>query len=246
MPRRIVFALALVAALTGLLQGCGGHVYHRVREGETLYAIGWRYGQDYRSIAAWNDIPPPYTIKNGQVLRVAPPVPQWWEEERQEVTTAAASGAERAKSRPTPQRSVSPARADAADTDGESDAPVRWRWPARGKVIRAFSLLPPQSKGVDIGGDIGQPVYAAAPGRVVYSGSGLIGYGKLIIIKHNKVYLSAYAHNDQLLVKEGEEVGVGQEIARMGSTGTTPLLHFEVRRNGKPVNPLPLLEAEGR
>lgn len=237
-------ALALAFVLSGVLTGCGGHVYHRVREGETLYAIGWRYGQDYRSVAAWNSIPPPYTIKNGQVLRVAPPVTPWWEE-GDEAAPAESNGgtntrAARTKAGPRLNAPFAP------DEAVEADIPGGWRWPARGRVVRTFSLLPPQSKGVDIGGDIGQPVYAAASGRVVYSGSGLIGYGKLIIIKHNKVFLSAYAHNDQLLVKEGEDVGVGQEIARMGSTGNTPLLHFEVRRNGKPVDPLPLLGAAGR
>jgi lipoprotein NlpD len=138
------------------------------------------------------------------------------------------------------------ARADAgaqhrAQTSRAS-APQRvvWVWPARGRVLRGFAEG--GSKGVDIGARLGAPVRAAADGRVVYSGSGLVGYGKLIILKHNNSYLSAYAHNDRLLVKEGDSVVGGQRIAHMGQTGTQEVkLHFEIRRDGKPVDPLKYL-----
>lgn len=114
---------------------------------------------------------------------------------------------------------------------------LTWVWPATGSVLRGFSEG--GNKGLDISGRTGLPVYAAARGRVVYSGSGLVGYGKLIIIKHNKSYLSAYAHNDKLLVKEGDSVKGGQRIAQMGQTGTQEVkLHFEIRRDGRPVDPL--------
>jgi lipoprotein NlpD len=113
----------------------------------------------------------------------------------------------------------------------------RWRWPARGKVVTSFSAS--GRKGIDIEGRFGQTVMAAAGGRVVYSGSGLIGYGQLIIVKHNKRYLSAYAHNNKLLVKEGDAVKGGQRIAEMGRSGPNrALLHFEIRRDGKPIDPL--------
>lgn len=117
-----------------------------------------------------------------------------------------------------------------------------WQWPTDGKVIRGFSANDPGKKGLDIGGKPGQSVRATAPGQVVYSGGGLIGYGQLIIIKHDKDYLSAYAHNRKLLVKEDDRVRGGQQIAELGSTGTDrPMLHFEIRHQGKPVDPLKLL-----
>lgn len=130
--------------------------------------------------------------------------------------------------------------ADKPDADAGDDEAVKWAWPANGKVLAGFG--DGGSKGVDIGGKLGQPVVASADGKVVYSGSGLRGYGKLIIIKHNKTYLSAYAHNSRILVKEGQTVTKGQKIGEMGSSDTDRVkLHFEIRRLGKPVDPLKYL-----
>ncbi|HEX6827833.1 MAG TPA: peptidoglycan DD-metalloendopeptidase family protein, partial [Burkholderiales bacterium] len=141
-------------------------------------------------------------------------------------------------SRPEPARAEAPAKPPAAATTEEpgDEEALTFAWPTQGKVLTPFSE---GTKGVDIAGRAGQPVLASAAGKVVYSGSGLRGYGKLIIIKHNKTYLSAYAHNDQLLVKEGQTVTRGQKIAEMGSTDADRVkLHFEIRRYGKPVDPL--------
>ena len=199
---------------------------HTVSKGETLYSIAWRYGHDYRSLAAWNRIESPFTIYPGQVIRLAP---------------AGKPGALQpppvAKKQPRkPDRAVASTR----DTTAPPAAPaadIRWQWPVRGRLLKAAT--PTAKKGISIGGRSGQKIVAAAPGRVVYSGSGLRGYGNLIIIKHNDTYLSAYAHNRELVVKEGEAVTAGQQIATMGVDGKgAPLLHFEIRKNGKPIDPL--------
>jgi len=233
---------------------------HTVRSGDTLYAIAWRYGLDYRELARWNGIPEPFTIYLGQELRISrpsriPPPPrlarapsapgetQRGVEGRNRAPVAAPSpGTAPSKvAAPSPEvapsnrrRSGSPAPAPARS----EDAPVKaWEWPVRGKVIATFGG--PGGKGIDIAGNRGTAVRAAAPGRVVYSGSGLRGYGKLIIVKHNKRYLSAYAHNDRLHVNEGDAVASGQRIAAMGSSDAKRVkLHFEIRRDGKPVDPI--------
>ncbi len=231
-----------------LLTGCGAHLHHVVEPGETLYSIGFLYGYDYRKIARWNGIPPPYVLKAGQVLRVAPPQ----------------VGATPPKAQPSPPaRKPAPVVGPAQVTPRVAERPAapvarpvaplpekrpvvslpknpRWQWPVESrKVLQTFSVDDPGRKGIDIAGRHGDPVYSAAAGRVVYAGSGLVRYGRLIIIKHNEKYLSAYAHNQKLRVKEGEVVEAGQRIADMGSSGARrPLLHFEIRRDGKPVNPL--------
>jgi lipoprotein NlpD len=140
------------------------------------------------------------------------------------------------EARPEPKPETKPA------LDPEGDGEIEWAWPVSGKLISRFSET---SKGIDIAGRMGQPVYASAPGKVVYTGSGLRGYGKLVIIKHNSVYLSAYAHNREILVKEGQSVAKGQQIAEMGNTDADQVkLHFEIRRYGKPVDPLKYLPAD--
>ncbi|MEK6748239.1 MAG: peptidoglycan DD-metalloendopeptidase family protein [Pseudomonadota bacterium] len=212
-----------------------------MRPGDTLYAIGWRHNQDYRDIAAWNDIPPPYILKRGQRLRVAP---------RVAVVSTNTPPTNSLSAPRTPLKTV-PQTAPFAAPKNEENAPspfsdsengIVWRWPAQGSLVRVFSGVYPTNKGIDIDGILGQPVYAAASGRIVYSGSGLIGYGKLIIVKHNDIFLSAYAHNNEVLVNEGDAVSAGQQIARMGRTGTErAMLHFEIRRNGKPINPIEYL-----
>jgi lipoprotein NlpD len=221
-------ALAVSALI---LSACGSLAYHRVEDGETLYSIGWQYGYDYRTVAAWNDIDAPYVIKPGQWLRVAPP-------------PGGGAGVHQA---PQPhhiiEASVSPPH-DHTPPPPQAHRPIKWSWPARGRLVVKFSPDHPMRKGVDIGGHLGEPVRAAAAGRVVYSGSGLIGYGNLVIIKHNEHYLSAYGYNRTLLVKEGDEVARGQEIAEMGTAASGDKdikLHFEIRRDGDPVNPLKYL-----
>jgi lipoprotein NlpD len=223
-----------------------------VKKGDTLYAIGLEYGFDYKDIARWNDIAAPaYTIKVGQALKLkaasaeaAPVAP----------ATAAAAPAEGAvvsaikteaplQAKPLDEPVVAPAesKADAAlPAEKAAEKPlddnaVEWGWPAVGKILTKFSDT---SKGLDIGGSEGQPVLAAASGKVVYSGSGLRGYGKMIIIKHNTTYLSAYAHNSQIVVKEGQNVVKGQKIAEMGnSDADSVMLHFEIRKLGQPIDP---------
>ena len=224
--------------LAAFLAACGAHVHHRVRPGETLYAIGWRYGVDYRTLARWNGIDPPYTIRPGQVLRVAPPRPNWWEEEEAEAQDSDAPPPT-VKKRTAPTTSPPPPKA-------ASSGPIAWRWPAQGPILRTFRLQPPVNKGIDIGGRLDAPVRAAAGGEVVYAGQGLIGYGNLVIVKHDQNFLSAYAHNKTLLVKEGDRVSAGQVIARMGRDNRGRVaLHFEIRRRGKPVDPLRLLPRRG-
>lgn len=190
---------------------------HVVRKGDTLSAIAWRYGLDYRSIAGWNGIPPPYLIHPGQRLRLRGATPR---------ATAAASGGKK------------PAKPGAAPRGAPPAAPVKgWTWPAEGKLLNRFDGA--KHVGIDIAGRRGQPVKAAAAGRVVYVGTGLVGYGRVVIIKHNRRLLSAYGHNRRNLVKEGQTVRAGQKIAEMGSTGADRVkLRFEVRRDGKPRDPL--------
>jgi len=224
---------------------------HTVRSGDTLYAIAWRYGLDYRELARWNAIPEPFTIHVGQALRISrpsrlpqmprpspdvaspPPAPR--ESPRREEPIVRREQAPPAQP-PAAPRAPQPVPAPPADDAGEG--PVKsWQWPARGKVIATFGKA--GGKGIEIAGERGAPVIASAPGRVVYSGSGLRGYGRLIIVKHNKRFLSAYAHNDRLHVNEGDAVASGQRIAEMGSSDAKRVkLHFEIRRDGKPVDPI--------
>jgi len=225
------------------LQAKSSSAFHSVRKGETLYAIAWAYGVDHKDVAAWNGIRTPYLIYPGQRLRLRgpkrttarakSPAPPSAKSSKSTTSTAAPRPAPRTtspKAGPISRHGVKRSNADAAKR-------LVWTWPAQGTVIKEFG--DGGSKGLDISGKRGQPVYCAGAGRVVYSGSGLLGYGKLIIVKHNKNYLSAYAHNDKLLVKEGDKVAGGQRIAQMGSSGVKQVkLHFEIRRDGRPVDPL--------
>jgi lipoprotein NlpD len=216
---------------------------HVVRQGETLYGIAWRYGRDYRELGNANGIGPPWNIKAGQVIRL----------DRKGRIPADAPVA----SRPAPNTASAPTRSPPATaparTPAAKPAPsapprqssgsqavgdVRWQWPHAGTVIANFSSSGKVNKGIDIAGNPGDAVKAAANGNVVYAGNGLLGYGNLIIVNHNEHYLSAYAHNRKILVQEGEDVKAGQVIAELGSSGTDrPMLHFEIRRNGNPVDP---------
>lgn len=239
--------------------------YHTVRAGDTLYSIAWYYGIDHRELAAWNNIPPPYLIHPGQRLAITPPlarrtIPPAPPSSRPAGSPPANPVASLPKSGPKASiRSKPPAKSrppkkttknvgngkkvrtsslsGVENGDNGTKITSSWRWPAQGKVAAGFD---PGSgkKGIDITGRSGQSIFSAAAGDVVYSGSGLLGYGKLVIIKHDDVYLSAYGHNSQLLVKEGDKVAMGQEIAKMGvSPKEGAMLHFEIRKEGKPVDP---------
>jgi lipoprotein NlpD len=194
---------------------------HVVRSGETLFTIAFRYGHDHRDLARWNRLGDGTLIYPGQVIRLTAP--------------AGMTARVPAPSTPAPRRAIPPP---------PSDPSPAWAWPTNGRVSAGFTGNPGSGTGIVVDGKAGQPVRAAASGRVVYSGGGLIGYGQLIILKHNDTFLSAYGHNASLLVKEGDNINKGQRIATMGEgPGQKPRLHFEIRRNGKPVDPRRYLPA---
>lgn len=252
-----------------------GPGYYTVKRGDTLYRIAMEHGQDYRDIAAWNNITNPATINEGHILRVIPPAADSGEAvvatpigvgggvearslDGSPVSLVPDSGLKREPrvgkepysdeayarlSRPadTLSRPVEP-RVETKPEPATPPAPVTgpddvpWLWPSTGKVVAPFSDA--GNKGLDFAGKAGDPVIAAGDGKVVYAGSGLRGYGELVIIKHNATFLSAYAHNRKILVKEGQQVVRGQKIAEMGNTDTDKVkLHFEIRKQGKPVDP---------
>ncbi|MHB8472387.1 MAG: peptidoglycan DD-metalloendopeptidase family protein [Gammaproteobacteria bacterium] len=215
--------------------------YHAVRRGETLYAIAFLYGYSYQQLANWNHIAPPYAIYVGQRLRVMPPGARAPSPIR--VLPAEPGPASGNATPASPAEAASPTSKPGLPERLPS-GPLRWTWPTRGNLLHSFDPSQPGGKGIDIDGTAGQTVNAAADGWVVYSGSGLMGYGQLIIVKHDKSLLSAYAHNKNMLVKEGEAVRAGQPIAAMGmNSANQPTLHFEIRRDGKPVDPLLYLPA---
>ncbi|WP_202560326.1 peptidoglycan DD-metalloendopeptidase family protein [Alcanivorax sp. DP30] len=220
---------------------------HQVREGETLYSIAWRYGWDYRELGAANNIPAPYTIFPGQRISLALKPAASGSVSKPKPVAGSSSGSGSASSKPVskPAPVAKPTSSKPAVSSGSGArtvGPVTWRWPASGTVVEPFSASSSGRKGIAISGRAKSPVIAAADGRVVYRGSGLTGYGNLLILKHNDRWLSAYAHNDSMLVKEGDVVKSGQKIATMGATGTyRTQLHFEIRRDGKPVDPMQYL-----
>jgi len=275
--------------LGGHANGTVGQAGYTVAPGDTLYSIAFAHGIDFRALAAQNDIPPPYTIHPGQVLKLKasqpaqathmaiaqtttaapsvktpavastapaqPSTPVFGPVTAQTMTAAGVAPAESASSTiaaaaPGASTNLPPAPVATVEAPSAQPAPatvptpppagatrsvagIAWRWPASGKVIGG------DGAGLDIAGEQGDPVLAAASGTVVYSGNGLIGYGELVIIKHNDAFLSAYGHNSKRLVKEGQHVDAGQEIALMGASGAPRVeLHFEIRKNGKPVDPL--------
>lgn len=219
--------------------------YYTVKPGETLIRIGLETGQNWKDIAAWNNLAQPNQIEVGQVLRVTPPTTTVAAVESNGVVTRPISSASIASSQVQPgQASGAAAKpaaaAAAAEPAAATESGLSWIWPVPGPVLAGFDEL--KNKGLDLGGAAGEPVLAAAEGRVVYVGAGLRGYGNLIILKHNNTYLTAYAHNKTLLVKEDQAVRKGQKIAEMGNSDADRVkLHFEVRRQGKPVDPLKYL-----
>lgn len=208
--------------------------YHYVEKGETLYSIAWAYGHDVRDVASWNNVRPPYTIYPKQRIRVKPVVKTAYRNPGPSSKTA----------KPRYKKDVKAA-ATSVNKKSDKQMKISWQWPTKGKIIGRYSARDTGKKGLDISGKPGQHILAAASGEVVYVGSGLRGYGKLIIIKHSDTYFSAYAHNRRLFVKEKKSVKKGQHIADMGSSeADRTMLHFEVRRNGKPVDPLRYLPGQ--
>lgn len=202
-----------------------GTKYYRVKKGDTLFAISWRAGRAYRTVAKWNGISPPYTLKIGQRIQLFNS--NQFVKKRKEVSKRNKKTASNKNSNP---------RSDGFKENSKKKLKVRWQWPIRGVITKSFSQS--GGKGLDITGNRGQAVLAAAAGKVVYSGSGLIGYGNLIIVKHSDEFLSAYGNNWKAWVKEGEWVRRGQKIAELGGKlGGRSALHFEIRNFGKPVNP---------
>ncbi len=224
----------LAGIVLACVVGCSGPIFswepdtYAVTEGDTVYSIAFRYGLDYRELARLNGLDARYLIHPGQVLALRAP-------NGSAVTSS--STAHRASGSPaTPP--ISSIKTSTRDVEPAGSMPD-WVWPTPGKIAAGFNAGTDGNRGINIGGEIGQSVKAAADGRVVYSGSGLIGYGPLIIVKHNNTYLSAYGHNRLLLVREGDQVKAGQNIAEMGDgPDKRPVLHFEIRRNGQPVDPI--------
>ena len=220
----LLFAAGLVLTLVACSSGpryTADPDTHIVRRGETLFSIAWRYGKDPADVARWNRLGDGSLIHAGQVIHLSAP-------------RGGSSRSTASSTRPPPQTLPKV----------PTQPPPPWAWPTRGRISVAFGGKPGTGTGVLIDGKTGQAINAAASGRVVYAGSGLIGYGQLIILKHNDTYLSAYGYNASLLVKEGESIRKGQRIATMGEGPERKArLHFEIRRNGKPVNPRQYLPA---
>ena len=218
-------------------ENAGKPGYYTVKPGDTMIRIGLDNGQNWRDVVRWNNLENPNLIEVGQVLRVVPPAA----DSSLVVTRPVTSGS--APTGPVAAVPVRPASAAAASPPPASSSPaaaneddIAWIWPAQGSLLAGFDEV--KNKGFDIAGKAGDPIIAAADGRVVYAGAGLRGYGNLIILKHNNTFLTAYAHNQILLVKEDQTVKKGQKIAEMGNSDADRVkLHFEIRRQGKPVDP---------
>jgi lipoprotein NlpD len=236
---KLLFQLISLVIILSVLASCASSPpptqktstgsWYQVISGDTLYSIAWRYGLDYKKLASWNRIAVNSIIKPGQRLKLFQPGS----------IKIAQPATEPSK---TTQATESKLLTESAQPTVTSAVPSRWIWPVSGIVLNTFSANKVDRRGIDIAGKLGQPVYAMADGKVVYSGNGLSGYGNLIIIKHSDIYLSAYAYCQQRLVKEGMWVKAGTVIATMGQHKTTTArLHFEIRKNGEPVDPLKYL-----
>ena len=238
--------------------------YYRVRRGDSLHAIAFNLGLDWRDIARWNNIRSPYVIHPDQMLRVteaapgrsvtttgtgpAPSVSERSSERTVQTTPsqpAATTGAATPAPKPAqraPEPTVAPANPSSTSSGAGTADPSRWLWPTDGRLLSTFKAGDPSRNGIELAGSEGQPIRASAAGEVVYSGDGLIGYGELVIIKHSDRMLSAYGHNRQRLVAEGQAVAAGEKIAEMGrDERNRPLLHFEIRRDGTPQDPMKYL-----
>jgi lipoprotein NlpD len=238
--------------------------YHVVKSGETLYSIGVSSGQGYQRLAQWNQLAPPYRLIPGQKIRLIKPIISHFASSASSSAAVAGKGQSPPSDKKAnliakanklainpglpgqkPLETVEPVdnkqeKKSNISTDNKKVLKLNFVWPIKGKISRDFKL--PINKGIDITGKIGQKVLAAEAGKIAYSGQGLVGFGNLIIIKHNDLFLSAYGNNSKLMVKEGEQVEKGQIIAQVGNAlAKKPALHFEIRKNGKPVNPLKFL-----
>jgi lipoprotein NlpD len=247
---RPLYRLAWVGLLLGVmtLSGCatGSHFDRwaghdasaiRVRPGDTLYSIAVANDLDWRDVARWNGIHNPRDLRAGQILRLTPPG---------QTARAATRVTTRAVPRKPPAAKPASRSASTQSNTTVSAQGVIWKWPVNGRVLSHFIDQSNQQKGLILGGAIGEPVRASAAGEVVYAGNGLPGYGNLLIIKHNSTWLSAYGYNRSLLVKEGQTVRAGQVVATMGrrdgrAKDKTGSLLFQIRRDGKPVDPMAYL-----
>ncbi|MEM9102865.1 MAG: peptidoglycan DD-metalloendopeptidase family protein [Pseudomonadota bacterium] len=250
--------------------------YYRVKKGDTLYSIAFRYQQDFLDLARRNAIQKPYIIHPEQIVRIQP-YPRVKQAKNQpasvivhhnKIESVKPNTTKTPSSKPTlsqnsknsqksptlasppPQKpkitntvsSTVTTKKPPTWSKNDKKSVTKWVWPVKGSIIEGFSSNRQKSNGIDIAGKKGTPIRAAAGGRVVYSGNGLRGYGNLVIIKHSDDLLSAYAHNSKVQVQENELVNVGQIIAEMGDTGTNRIkLHFEIRKRGRPVDPLNFL-----
>jgi lipoprotein NlpD len=217
-----------------------GPGFYVVKKGDTLYRIALENGQSYRDIVTWNNLPNPNDIKVDQILRVAPP------EGSGVIYSKRTEVKNERRSEPKVENKNEPKEVTKLENKVEEVAPkvvLEWVRPTEGKIIARFEEG--KNKGIDIAGKSGQAIYSAATGRVMYAGSGIRGYGNLVIVKHSNELLSAYAHTKTIVVKEGESVTKGQKIAEMGDTDSDIVkLHFEIRRQGKPIDPLLFLPSE--
>lgn len=231
--RKRLIRRGLVLCLLGLTAACSSTLVdysvpvHVVKPGETLYSIAWRYRLDYHELARWNGLSNPDLLLVGQRLQLRPGAAVAVPTASRPVPTA----------RPQPQPSTAP-RSQPLPPPPQAPPP-RWLWPAQGPLLSRFGDKQGLGNGIGIGGAAGQDIRAAAAGRVVYAGSGLQAYGQLVIINHNDSFLSAYGYNERLMVKQGDDVEAGQIIAKMGlGPERRAQLHFEIRQNGNPVDPL--------
>lgn len=235
---------AVVKPLPGS-ENLGKPGYYTVKPGDTLIRIALDHGQGAKDIARWSGVENPNRIEVGQVLRVEPPIGNGVVAKpvaQSNVTPVPSAAAPASAASKPAVAAVVPGAAAAPPAAVAGEDEIAWIWPTSGAVLAGFDEV--KNKGLDIGGAAGDPVLAAADGRVVYVGAGLRGYGNLIILKHNNTYLTAYAHNQTLLIKEDQSVRKGQKIAEMGSSDADRVkLHFEVRRQGKPVDPAKYLPA---
>ncbi len=224
---------AVIAATLPGAENAGKPGYYTVQKGDTLTRVALDHGQSWRDLVRWNSLSNAHLIEVGQVLRVVPPGSSV--ETKGVVVQPISGSAEVVPSKPAASAPLPAAGTSSTTTLGNDDG-LGFIWPASGNLLAGFDDV--KNKGLDIGGKAGDPVLAAADGHVVYAGAGLRGYGNLIILKHNNTFLSAYAHNQALLVKEDQKVNKGQKIAEMGKTDADRVkLHFEIRRQGKPVDP---------
>ena len=229
--------------------------YHIVSAGDTLYSIAWRYNLDYKNLSKINNIKPPYNIFPGQkislkgvakraeyVASASPSTPKKRIKSPPRPVVKAVQSTSKPSSKPKKRLKKQTVKPVKVKTTSSSSSSLVWGWPVKGSIVGTFKSGKGLNKGIDIAAKLGESVRAAADGEVVYAGSGLRGYGKLLIIKHKNSYLSAYAHNRSLHSKEGDRVKKGQKIAEVGGSGTTSVkLHFEIRRDGTPIDPLSVL-----